>query len=324
MPELSVVIPVYRCAGCLRELHRRLTSTLAGLGGSYEIVFVDDASPDGAWEILVELAGEDPAVRAFALSRNFGQDAAITAGLAKSSGRWTVVMDGDLQEPPEAIPALYAARDGFDIVRTSRDARRHGRVRRWASRAYRRLLLETAPEVEYSNMSLLARPVVDAFVQIRDRDREYTTVLDWLGFKQTVVAIDYSDRHEGESSYGWRRLGRVAMAGVFFRTTALLRAVVLVGFLIVIAGIGVAVYDVIDYFRGVQPAGYTSLAVLILIMTGFIIVSLGVVGLYVGRIFEQVRERPLFIISREAGGGAAPARAVESEESRPVVVRLGG
>lgn len=312
--ELSVVVPVYGCRGCLAELHRRLVASLSALTRSFEIVFVDDASPDGAWEELVRLARRHPEVRAFGLSRNFGQDAAITAGLTRSRGRWTVVMDCDLQEPPEEIPRLYAkAMEGYDLVRTVRTRRAHARLRRLASRGYRRLISDEP--TEYSSMSLLSRGVVDAFLSLRDRDREYTLVLDWLGFDQATVEIEYADRPEGASAYTLRRLVRVALNGMFFRTTVLLRVVVFVGFLVALAGGLLAVYNVYYYFAFGQPAGYTSLAVLLLLLAGFIIVSIGVVGLYVGRIFEQVKFRPLFIISREADGdgdGTLPSASIET------------
>jgi dolichol-phosphate mannosyltransferase len=302
MVELSVVIPVYGCGGCLHELHSRLAAALRSITDSYEIVFVDDASPDGAWDVLAELAATHPEVRAYGLSRNFGQDAAITAGLTKSDARWTVVMDCDLQEAPEDIPRLYArAAEGFDIVRTVRSRRGHARVRRAASRTYRRLMMERDPRTEYSNMSLLSHDVVDAFLSMRDRDRELTLVLDWLGFRQTSVEIEFAARADGRSSYTLRRLVRVALDGMFFRTTVLLRLVIFLGFLIGLAGGGLALYNVVYYYGSNQPKGYTSLIVLLLALAGFIIVSVGVVGLYVGRIFEQVKARPLFIVSRRAG-----------------------
>jgi dolichol-phosphate mannosyltransferase len=212
-------------------------------------------------------------------------------------------MDCDLQEAPEDIPRLYAkAQEGYDVVRTVRDGRGHGRMRQRASRLYRRMMMERDPTTEYSNMSLLSRAVVDAFVSIRDRDRELTLVLDWLGFSQTTVEIRFAERPQGTSSYTLRRLVRVALDGMFFRTTVLLRVVVMLGFLIVVAGVGLAAYNVAYYFAGAgQPRGYTSLMVLLLLLAGFIIVSVGVVGLYVGRIFEQVKFRPLFIVSRQAG-----------------------
>jgi dolichol-phosphate mannosyltransferase len=271
-------------------------------------VFIDDRSVDGGWEVLCSLARLDPHVRAFRLSRNFGQDAAITAGLAQARGAWAVVMDCDLQEAPEDIPRLWAAAgEGYDIVRTTRRGWQHSAFRRWTSRVYRQLTLETDVRPDYSNLSLLSRRVVDAFLRLHDRDREYMLALDWLGFDSTTIEIEHHERYAGESGYSMRRLVRVAIDGMFFQSTVLLRVVVLVGFLVALAGTGLAVYEVIDYF--VEPdkrvPGFASLAVLTLLLAGFIIVSVGVVGLYVGRIFEQVKDRPLYLIDSEA---ASPDR----------------
>jgi len=322
-PELSVVVPVFGCARHLDELHRRLRRAIAPLVADYEIVFVEDASPDSSWERLVAVAETDPRVRVFGLSRNFGQDAAITAGLAKARGRWVVVMDCDLQEPPEAIPELYArAQEGYEVVRTLRGGRGHSRLRQLASRAYRRLLLEETEHPEYSNMSLLSRRVVDAFNAMTDRDREYHLMLDWLGFESAVVPIAFATR-DGGSSYTLGKLVRVALDGVFFRTTVLLRSVVFLGFLVAAVGGALALYNVVYYFVAGQPTGYTSLIVLLVLFSGLIIVSVGVVGLYVGRIFEQVKSRPLFVIARQvdrieaADGRDSPgetAEAVPSDE----------
>ncbi len=160
--ELSVVVPVFGCADCLPELHRRLTAALAPLTTDYEILLVDDASSDGAWAIILAMAGEDPCVRGLRLSRNFGQHAAITAGLAGARGRWTVVMDCDLQEPPELIPRLYAeAQEGFDVVHTVR-RRRQGAMRRLAGALYFRVRNARTPRVAswatYSRRSMRPRP----------------------------------------------------------------------------------------------------------------------------------------------------------------------
>jgi polyisoprenyl-phosphate glycosyltransferase len=317
MTMLSVVVPVYGCADCLVALHARLTASVAQITDRYEFVFVDDRSLDDGWSVLERLAAQDEHVRAVRLSRNFGQDAAITAGLAEAEGAWAVVMDCDLQEAPEDIPRLWAAAgEGYDIVRTTRRGWRHSAFRRWTSRIYRRLTMETDVRPDYSNLSLLSRRVIDAFLRLHDRDREYMIALDWLGFDSTQVEIEHHERHAGRSGYTVRRLMRVAIDGMFFRSTVLLRLVVLLGFVVALIGVVVAGFEVADYFIEAQKRvpGYTSLAVLLLVLAGFIIVSVGVVGLYVGRIFEQVKDRPLFLIDRQTARRPSPAH-LESETS---------
>jgi dolichol-phosphate mannosyltransferase len=300
---LSVVVPVYGCADCLGALHDRLTSSVSQVTDRYEFIFVDDRSLDDGWAVLGRMARADPHVRAFRLSRNFGQDAAITAGLSKARGQWAVVMDCDLQEAPEDIPRLWAAAgEGYDMVRTVRRGWRHSAFRRISSRLYRRLTIETDVRPDYSNLSLLSRRVIDAFLRLRDRDREYMIALDWLGFDSTSIEIEHRERHAGKSGYTLDGLLRVALNGMFFRSTVLLKLVMALGFFVALAGIVLAGFEVVDYF--VEPnntvPGYTSLAVLVLVLAGFIIVSVGVVGLYVARIFEQVKDRPLFLIDAEA------------------------
>jgi glycosyltransferase involved in cell wall biosynthesis len=318
--ELSVVIPVYACAGCLDALHERLTRSIAQITDSYELVLVDDRSRDEGWTVLQRLARADDHVRAFRLSRNFGQHAAITAGLSKSRGRWAVVMDCDLQEAPEDIPRLWAAAgEGYEVVRTIRRGRRHPPLKRWGSRVYRQLTLETDTRPDYSSLSLISRRVIDAFLRLRDKDREYMIALDWLGFDSTAIEIDHAERHAGKSAYTPSRLVQVALDGMFFRSTVLLRLVVLVGFVVALVGLGLAAFEVVEYFEGPNKTvpGYTSLAVLVLVLAGFIIVSVGVVGLYVGRIFEQVKERPLFLIDAEAEGPVSQAAPAAPEAHTP-------
>jgi glycosyltransferase involved in cell wall biosynthesis len=319
--DLSVVVPVYGCGATLGELVERIDSSLRPAVERFEIVLVDDRSPDGAWETMAQMARADSRIRAYRLSRNFGQHAAITAGLAKSRGRWVAVMDCDLQEPPEELPRLYAkAQEGYEIVHAARRGWRHSRMRRAMSRAYRFMLLESERRGEFSTLSIISRKVVDALLQLGDRHREYLLMLDWLGFSSATVEFDHVGRSEGRSAYTWRRLVRVAFDGMFFRTTVLLRLIVFLGFLIALCAAGLAIYLVISYFTVGAPTGYTSLALLMLVMSGFTIMSLGVVGIYVGRVFDQVKQRPLFIVDEqvtvddEAAGGSGPvpeaARAV--------------
>ena len=311
MTEISVVIPVYNCAGCLPALHARLTATLSAITPDYEIVLVDDRSTDDAWDVMRELARDDPRLRIVRLSRNFGQHAAITAGLTRSRGAWTVVMDCDLQEPPEEIARLYAkAREGYEIVRATREGRRHSAFRRMSASLYRRMLSEReGGEIEFSTLSIISRKVVDAFLQLRDRDREYQLVLDWLGFSQATISFAHADRAgDSPSAYGLRELVRVALDGMFFRTTVLLRWIVLLGFVVALLGGLLGLYAVYARYVEDSPPGYTSIVVLLVLLSGFTIISLGVVGLYVGRIFDQVKGRPLFVVDEQIDGDAPPRR----------------
>jgi dolichol-phosphate mannosyltransferase len=314
--EISVVVPVYGCRECVSALHERVVAALESAGTSFELILVDDRSPDGAWDEIRALAERDPRVRGIRLSRNFGQHLAITAGLAESLGQWTVVMDCDLQEPPELIPRLHAkAQEGFDIVFTARSRRGEPGFRRLTSRAYltlRNFMLDTDVRTDHGTMSILSRRAVDGFLSVGDRDREYTLILYWLGFESTTVEFERAERHAGESSYTFRSLMRLGLDGLFFQTTVLLRYVVYLGFLVALAGAALATYYVVVYLTADRiPSGFTSIAVLLLLLVGFLITSLGIVGLYVGRIFEQGKRRPLYVVESRVGAVADdPAGAV--------------
>jgi dolichol-phosphate mannosyltransferase len=181
----------------------------------------------------------------------------------------------------------------------------------------------TAPK-SGGTLSILSRKVVDAFLTLRDAEREYVIALDWLGFKRGVVRYEHAERPSGRSAYNLRRLVRVALSGVIFRTSVFLRWIVVLGFVIALVGFALAIWTVEEYFRTRQPRGYTSLAVLLLLLVGFVIVSLGVLGLYVSRIFEQVKGRPLFVIAEEARarGGVAEPPAVVAPVAEASSLRL--
>jgi dolichol-phosphate mannosyltransferase len=313
--ELTVVVPVYGCAECLWTLHQRLSKSVSSITADYELLFVDDRSPDGAWAQLSELAASDERTRALRLSRNFGQHAAITAGLAASRGRWVVVIDCDLQDPPEEIPRLYStASEGHDIVYTLRDRSGTPRLRRLAARAFFRLMntfARTDFEGEVGSFTIISRPVVEQFLRFRDRDRHFLFILRWLGFDSATIEITQSGRHSGSSAYGLRSLLAHALDGLFFQTTVLLRWVIGLGFLLSTLGLGFAGWVVFSRITGNGLPGWASLAVFTLTIGGFIIISTGITGLYIGRIFEQVRERPLFVIDADTDDlerTAAPAR----------------
>jgi len=321
--ELSVVVPVYGCRDCLLELHKRLTAQLEAITPDYEIILVDDRSPDGSWTVLKTIATADARVRAIRLSRNFGQHNAITAGLAASRARWTVVMDCDLQDPPEEIPRLlHAALEGsFDLVLAQRESRKDSWLRLLLARGYFRLLntfMGTDIDGRFGTFSILSRKVVEAYLHLGDRDRHYLFVLHWLGFERGTIETTHAERATGRSSYRLSALIRHAVRGVFFQTTNVLLYIVGFGFLLAAAGVVLAIYDVVLVAIAHPPPGYTSEMVATIIIGGFIIVSTGVTGIYIGRVFEQVKGRPLYVVDEivqgqdESGRARTELREVES------------
>jgi dolichol-phosphate mannosyltransferase len=209
-------------------------------------------------------------------------------------------MDCDLQDPPESIAELYRkALEGYDVVLARRKRKRQSAFRRFASRAYFTLLRVAAGvrlDGEFGSFSIVSRKVIDAFLRVRDRDRHYLFILDWLGFRTAAIEYAHAPRHSGESAYTLRALLRHAIDGIFFQTTHLLRWIVYAGFWISLAGFLLALHYVYEYFAHSMLPGFTSLAVLILLVGGFILMSTGVAALYVGKVFEQVKERPLYVI----------------------------
>ena len=312
-PFISAVVPVYRCEPCLRALHERLVASLTRISPDFEIVLVEDAGGDGSWETIRALGRADARVRGLRLSRNFGQHAAITAGLSEARGQWVVVLDCDLQDPPEKIPELYEkAREGYEIVFGRRKEKATTWSRRQIARVYFKALgmFATSPtrvEGQYGTFSLISRTVVDAFLRFKDKDRHYLFILNWLGFDTAAVDYEPEARFAGESSYTFRALLRHGFDGMFFQTTILLRWIVYAGFAIAALGGLMAVYLVISKLTGSAYPGFTTLAVLILTVGGFTIISTGITGLYIGKVFDQVKERPLFVIA---------ARLEEATETR--------
>ena len=300
--SISVVVPVYGCVECLEQLCARLLATLTQITHRFEIILVDDRSPDQSWAAIVGLQARHPQVRGVRLSRNFGQQIAISAGLSLARGDYTVVMDCDLQDPPEVILELWRVMQaGNDIVMARRAKRTHSWLRVVGARIYFALLSrlnEERIDGSYGSFSMLSRKVVDAFLRFGERERHYLLILRWLGFKVGTIEYAHQDRGIGKSSYTFGALVRHAVDGVFFQTTVFLRWIVGLGLLFALVGMLAAAYLVYRYFAYgvVGIAGWTSVVVVLLVSTGVILLSLGVVGLYVGKIFDQSRDRPLFVV----------------------------
>ncbi len=286
----------------MRHLHERLTAVLTEMGLAYEIVLVDDRSGDGSWPQIEQLAKEDGAVTGVLLSRNFGQHAAITAGLARARGARVAVMDCDLQDPPEDLPRLYAkALEGYDIVFGRRVRKPTGWLRGLVGRMYfRGIRVFAGAELDgqFGSFSVISRKVVDAFLTFKDQDRHYMMILTWLKFDTAAVDYQPAPRYMGRSSYSLPKLIDHALDGVFFQTTVLLRWIVYTGFGLAALGLALALRVVYAKLVGTVFPGWTSLVAGGLFLGGFVILSTGITGLYIGKVFDQVRARPVFVVDR--------------------------
>lgn len=300
-PLISVVSPVYCCEGCLRDLCARVSATLASITEDYEIILVDDASPDGAWKTMRELCAEDSRVKAVGLSRNFGQHYAIAAGLEQASGEWVVVMDCDLQDRPEEIATLYSkAIEGYDVVFGEREVRRDGWLKRTSSRLFIGVLnYLSGADYDYrtANFGVFHRRVVDAVRSMGDSSRFFPVMVRWTGFRRTSVPIRHDARGEGRSAYTWRRLMRLGLDIILSNSDKPLRLVAVAGIVISIVALVITAYSLLRYLHGdIDVAGYTSLIASMWLLAGVMLFCMGVIGLYVGRVFESVKARPVFIV----------------------------
>ena len=312
--EISVVAPVYKCGDCVAELHRQLVSALEPLVASFEIVLVNDGCPDNSWEAVRGVAALDRRVKAINLSRNFGQHYAIAAGVHHSSGNWVVVMDCDLQDRPDEIPNLYRkALEGYDIVY----ALRHNRQDTWGKRALSRgfgslynLLSDIKILPNACNFSIASRQVIEGYCRLKELNRSYHLLLRWLGFRYTYLQVEHADRFAGGSAYNIRRGFMLAIESVTSQSNKPLILSIRAGFLMSGSALLVGLYYIMRYLmHGIGVTGWTSMIVAIFFIGGLILANLGVVGLYLGKVFNEVKERPLYLVKEtlnfESGEGAA-------------------
>lgn len=303
----SVVIPVYNEAEVLPTLYRRLTQVMEGLGEPYEIIFVNDGSIDASPKLLKELRTQDPRVKVVSLSRNFGHQIAITAGLDYSSGEAVVVMDADLQDPPEVIPRLVAQwRAGHDIVFAVREnRRREGVLKRSTAALFYRLLRHlSATEItlDAGDFRLMSRRAVEALKPIRERNRFVRGLVGWIGFRHTSVTFVRDVRHAGETKYPLRKMVRFALNGIISFSFVPLQLATYLGFVVSLISFIYIMYAVgLKLFTDRAVLGWASVIVAVLFIGGVQLISLGVIGEYIGRIYEEVKQRPLYLIDELAG-----------------------
>lgn len=302
-PDISVVVPVYGSDEALRELHRRVAASLAKITSAFELVFVNDASPDNAWQVIQQLASEDNRVRGLNLSRNFGQYPAITAGLHASRGEWVVVMDCDLQDQPEEIEKMYAkAREGFFAVVGSRQERHDNWLRSFVSQAFYATLSylsETPQDRTVANFGIYHRRVIDAILSLPEHMRYFSVMVRWVGFRTAVVPVQHGKRKGGASGYSLRKLFRLATDILLAYTEKPLRVIIKIGAFVVVCS---GSYLLVVIGRGlfedpVQP--FKLLMGSLWLIFGLISVMLGIIALYLGKTFDEAKRRPIYIVQEE-------------------------
>ena len=299
--DISVVIPVYGCRAAIPELHRRLCENLDKIVKSYEIILVDDCCPQNSWEEIKKVCEMDNRVVGIHMSRNFGQIRAITAGLANSRGDWVVVMDCDLQDRPESIPELYRkALEGYDVVFARREGRKDSALTKFLSRCFYKVydyFTEGTFDSSICNFSISKRKVIDSYCRMREQNRAYTMFIRWLGFKQTSIEMPADERFEGKSSYDLHKKIKLAFEVITSQSNKPLMFSVKAGFTIAMIALIYILYLIVKYFVvGDNLIGWTSMIASVYLMGGILLCAVGVVGIYVGNIFNETKKRPLYIV----------------------------
>ena len=299
---LSVVSPVYGCEGCLEHLVERVKAAAATTGMALEIILVNDGSPDGSWQRIAELARVHPEVRGVRLSRNFGQHYAIAAGIEHARGELVAVMDCDLQDLPEELPKLVAAaKSGSDIALAQRTERQDSPLKRFTSFAFFKLLgylTDVRQDHSTANFGVFSRKVIDVVNAMPEADRCFPLMVKWTGLPTTLVPVGHARRGEGRSGYNLGKLLRLALNIVLSYSDKPLRMVVKVGLAFSALAFLIVLLSVYRYSVGdIAVAGYTSIVASIWLLGGVMILCIGITGLYLGRLFNDARGRPYYVVS---------------------------
>ena len=318
--QLSIAVPVRNEETVLPELLRRTCAVLDGIaGGPHQLLFVDDGSSDGTLELLEEAARRDPRVVVISLSRNFGHQAALTAALDYVSGDAVVLMDGDLQDVPEAIPGFVKRyEEGWDVVYATRASRKEGWYLRLCYFLFYRLqalLSETRLPLDAGDFGLMSRRVVELLRRMPEHQRYLRGLRSWVGFRQVGVPVERAERRSGRSKYGVLKLLKLASDGVFAFSIVPLRAAALLGALAIGLSALFAFYSLIaKVILHQSPRGFTALVFLVTFLSGVLLLFLGIIGEYVGRIYEEIKARPLYVVNEIID--YAPARTMEQDVKR--------
>ncbi|MDD5401328.1 MAG: glycosyltransferase [Sulfurimonas sp.] len=299
--EISVISPIYGCRESIQELYEKVTFTLQKICSSYEIIFVNDNCPQNSWEVVSQIAKNDKNVKAIKLSRNFGQHYAITAGIDHCSGNYVVVMDCDLQDKPQEIEKLYKkALEGYDIVHGRRAQRQDSFFKSFSSKLfYKTLEYFTDTEHDYTigNFGVYSKKVIEAIKGLKEKSRDFLLLVKIVGFKKTEIDVEHDARAYGESSYTLSKMINLAIDSIISHSNKPLKLIIQLGLLVSVLSFFVAVgLTVAHYTYGFSVEGWTSLMVSMFFLFGILFGIIGTIGLYIGKIFDQVKNRPLYIV----------------------------
>jgi glycosyltransferase involved in cell wall biosynthesis len=322
-PALSVVVPAFDEQEVLPEFHRRLAAAMDGIGLAWEVVYVNDGSRDATLAVMLALRAADPRVAVVNLSRNFGKEIALTAGLDHARGSDSVVViDADLQDPPEVIPELVAAwREGVDIAYAQRRVRHgEGVVKRATAAAFYRVMQRLGGRVrlpkDTGDFRLMSRRAVDALLTLREQHRFMKGLFAWVGFPSRPVLYDRAARAAGRTKWNWWKLWNLSLEGITSFTVAPLKVATYLG--LVTAAIALVYGSVVvvkTLLFGNPVAGYPSLLTVMLFLGGVQLITLGIIGEYLGRVFNETKGRPLYLVERHIPSAEASAGTEAGEQS---------
>ena len=302
----SIIIPIFNEEAIVPELCRRLKGVIDALSGTVEVIFIDDGSADRTADTLRELHAADSRIKLVSLSRNFGHQAAITAGLDEASGSAVILMDGDLQDPPEMIPEMIAKwKEGYHVVYTVKRSRKEGALKRLAFAAFYKIMhmfSSVSIPMEAGHFSLMDRRVVDVLRGMHERNRYISGMRAWAGFRQTGIPFDREARFAGEPKMTLKRLMNLALDGLISFSHAPLRLAIYLGAIVAAGSFLGALYVIYEkLFTDKAILGWASTIVAVTFIGGMILLTLGVIGEYVGRIYDEGKQRPIYVIKEKTG-----------------------
>ena len=303
LPIISIVSPVYRAEKIVAKLVSEIQKTMFTMNISYEIILVDDRSPDNSWEAMKILSAKFSEVKSIRLSRNFGQHPAIIAGLSQAKGEWIVVMDCDLQDQPKEIEKLFnKTKEGFDVVLAKRENRKDGFLKKLSSRIFHKIygyLTETKFDNTIANFGIYNKKVIDEVLEMNDYIKSFPLFANWVGFSTTVIEVEHAKRDSGKSTYTFPKLLSLAFNTVISFSNKPLKLFVKFGMIISLLSFLVGTFYIIESINHkIEVLGYASIIVSIWFLSGIIITIIGFTGIYIGKIFDQSKGRKSFIIDK--------------------------